>query len=484
MPNLLQNLNTRLKETASDVWNLSNETYQKDTPQWEKVATLPLRLGIEQIKGLKESLERSMYTGETSPEDALLLAMMGLEGSVPGGPVAEAGATSLGMIKGRNSLKGLVRSRMIEERKAWGPKVEEGVEGILDTVLRGTWWHGRHNYPVGARTETLRGVRTKELNLGEPLGVSLSAKPEQAKRFAGLSERERAAAEKLRLLYLDLEKRITSWPPTGEGTSIKTKLGQPKSINLRIEPRLSRVLPLLGGPPAEKILPAWKGPGTEGAQKILREAYLEALGKVEPENAMKAMASRTIMGQEVFAPLSPKSLVDRATGFEEGRKVFNQRLSDSLKARGYKGVLYSPERYGEYELKMFDPADVALVDWRRLGKLPERYKEPFDLFQSRFRAWEKAGPVGHEEASLARIWEGISEEEIRGVLERVAATEGRVTARKALEETGMTAQELIEEIKKLKGLNEGTAEKSFIQLKKFGLSNEDIFETLKGQGSE
>ena len=50
------------------------------------------------------------------------------------------------------------------------------------------------------------------------------------------------------------------------------------------------------------------------------------------------------------------------------RSKFNKAITEELQARGYKGILYSPHRYGEYELRMFNPKDVLLTDLRRKGE--------------------------------------------------------------------------------------------------------------------
>lgn len=597
MPNLLEKLNVRLKEEAKSFeqfWETPWEEIVSGLPTWAKATLVPGELARQAIKGIVEPLKRSMYTGEVPPEDALNLAMLGLGGSVPGGPVTEAGTTSLGMIKGRNSLKGLIRQRMIEERKTWGPKVKATVPDrnvaiakvlerpdfrdlgltsrhfdadfsvthsginqiyenldltnplvrslsndrwgmaeatgraitayarianlsltpipeIIDAVLRGTWWHGRHNYPGGQKAETLAGARQKELHLGEPAGISLSVKPEQAKRFAGLSERERAAKRK----FEELRERMSY--AYGRATErYEANPGDPAAWAeierhearvlpaLVIEPRISRVLPLLGGPPAEKILPAWKGPGTEGAQKILREAYLEALEKVEPGRAREAL--RSIVEPQYLASDIPEALAKKTIGYGEGQiGAFNQAISDALKRRGYKGVLYSPERYKEYELKMLDAADVGLVDWRRLEKLPERYQRVFEYDMkgtepwspSRFKAWEKAGPTGHKAASLARIWEDISEEEIRGVLERVVREGGPHFPSPDLSELDLEIPGGWSKAKeeffgatdlKMKALEDKlgveTFQKLYTKWKSMGISNEDIVDILGGHGAK
>jgi len=97
------------KESLTDIWNLSEEAF-KDRPLWEKVVTLPLRFGLESAKATVGALERSMYTGEIAPEDALMLAGVGIGGGASGG--LPAGAVGAGMSR-KFILKEASKQRMI-----------------------------------------------------------------------------------------------------------------------------------------------------------------------------------------------------------------------------------------------------------------------------------------------------------------------------------------------------------------------------------
>jgi hypothetical protein len=48
------------------------------------------------------------------------------------------------------------------------------------------------------------------------------------------------------------------------------------------------------------------------------------------------------------------------------KQEFNTHLSDYLRSKGYRGILYSPQRYGEYEMRMLDPRDVVQQDIRNV----------------------------------------------------------------------------------------------------------------------
>jgi hypothetical protein len=50
----------------------------------------------------------------------------------------------------------------------------------------------------------------------------------------------------------------------------------------------------------------------------------------------------------------------------ELRKRFNTHLTQYLQSKGKRGVLYLPQRYNEYEMRMFDPRDVVMLDFRNL----------------------------------------------------------------------------------------------------------------------
>ena len=68
----------------------------------------------------------------------------------------------------------------------------------------------------------------------------------------------------------------------------------------------------------------------------------------------------------------------------KNRQDFNTHLTDYLKSKGYRGVLYSPQRYNEYELRMLDARDVVQQDIRSVDDPAVRrlYTGPEDRFNS------------------------------------------------------------------------------------------------------
>ena len=140
----------------------------------------------------------------------------------------------------------------------------------------------------------------------------------------------------------------------------------------------ARVFPKFGGPPSEKILPAWKAPETEWAQDVLKDAYIEAAAKVI--KSKKGGVSNVIKDYDKYiddasAFFGGEDLSHRKGNIEKSIRQFldnnsnefNKELSQVLQKKGYKALLYSPGRYNEYELRMLNPDDVIMLDMRTQG---------------------------------------------------------------------------------------------------------------------
>jgi hypothetical protein len=70
----------------------------------------------------------------------------------------------------------------------------------------------------------------------------------------------------------------------------------------------------------------------------------------------------------------PRTLKELETALPAGapeRRAFNETMRQELLSRGKKGILYSPQRYDEYEILMFNPEDATLLDWRQVETQPE-----------------------------------------------------------------------------------------------------------------
>ena len=52
------------------------------------------------------------------------------------------------------------------------------------------------------------------------------------------------------------------------------------------------------------------------------------------------------------------------------RKRFNRDISSFMLDKGKKGIIYQPQRYNEWEVRMFDPENVSMLDLIRPEKRP------------------------------------------------------------------------------------------------------------------
>ena len=158
---------------------------------------------------------------------------------------------------------------------------------------------------VQSRRPDLRGARGKTLNIGEPTGVSLSYNPVIGHKFSNRPENE-----------------------------------------------LARIMPLYGGPPEDVIVNAW----TKSGGKVMKEAYLDASKSIKGKYSDKYDLEKITSNEEWKEFLGNKNL----------ETEFNQLLTKSLQKKGWKGIHYSPHRFDEFELKLFDPGDALVVDRRKM----------------------------------------------------------------------------------------------------------------------
>lgn len=73
---------------------------------------------------------------------------------------------------------------------------------------------------------------------------------------------------------------------------------------------------------------------------------------------------RTVIDNTITNPGSVAESLNLKQIASEQSTLFNRYLTERLQEKGYSGILYSPERYREYELKMFNPDDVTMLDMR------------------------------------------------------------------------------------------------------------------------
>ena len=320
-----------------------------------------------------------------------------------------------------------IREVMAKEFRSRGAKrdwmlepeiTHEGkVKSLLDYVTRGPWFHGRRTYPKAG--ETFGRSRISGTNLGEPTGLSLTGTESIAAKFAKEIPVRRKAAMKLHdKLSKLLERRSErfdvsktgqkAWDEYAQGITASKRasnygeLQRLQGISTRklsdirkkahalmpetkrieaIERSLdklglnedifARVVPRFGAAPTDVILPAWKGPGTEYAQEILKDAYSDA-ARVIIRRKYKPGQLQAYLETDAPQVNPGRSLADvtlRNT-LDTERTAMNEMIVENLQKKGYKGLLYSPRRFDEFELKMMNPQDVMMLDLRKAGEDP------------------------------------------------------------------------------------------------------------------
>jgi hypothetical protein len=293
--------------------------------------------GVPATRRYLESVESGR---PLAPVAAGAEAVLNMPTSLGAGSAAKLTAKALGTVGIEDAVKYLgvigipakgavkkLREVMAIENRARGA-AEAG--DTVGKILRGTFWHGRPRYPkveeLGERlvtstprkdTTTLyeglpsyRDIRGKKGNLGEPEGISLSYDPAVAAHFSDSA------------------------------------------------PNIGRVFPRYGGKPEDKILKAW----TPEAGEILNASYEDAVHEVFTKS--KGLASDVQEAIVSYGELPGKAFRNVLQGDQVKYREFNKALTASLQNKGYKGILYSPGRYDEQELRMFNPEDVLHLDER------------------------------------------------------------------------------------------------------------------------
>ena len=89
--------------------------------------------------------------------------------------------------------------------------------------------------------------------------------------------------------------------------------------------------------------------------------------------------------------------------YGQNRTTFNTHLTDYMRSKGYRGVLYSPQRYGEYELRMLDPRDVVQQDIRQVDDpaLERMYGEKSKLKYP----YDHLGKESNKKSKVIQEWE-------------------------------------------------------------------------------
>jgi len=352
------------QETSEEIEEFKARVDELIITQFDRYIGEPVkaagRLGRE-VSVLNILDPRKTVIDETSESFGPLFRSAKGEGVRAGDPLeAIAEATGFGAFGGTRSvsavgqIKGLppkaakaVRKAMQQELKARGPAMTAGREAeVASDMIRSTYFHGRKTYVTPKQYDTgsklavnepwtgkfeqysgksqsrpdFRHARGKELEFGEPLGISLSTKPGKASAFAHSSQ-------------------------------------------------VARVMPLFGGPPEHQTVMAW----TPSGGKVIKDVYEAVLRKsIQTNPELKSMFTAGI-SKGLFKGSSFYGTTKSALKLKVGQKEFNQALADEYLARGFKAIQYSPHRFDEFELKMFDPKDVLMVDkrtWQGTGTEP------------------------------------------------------------------------------------------------------------------
>lgn len=236
---------------------------------------------------------------------------------------------------------------------------------VMESRQYGEWTARRPDY---------RDSNPDAPHWGEPVGVSLSSSPTVASNFA-----KKSLNEDLMKLSDDELKDAYKKSQDLEGLSFQEK-SYKKDIAQVYKRRfeemtITRVLPLFGGVPQKNVVKAW----TPEGQVVLKEAYEKAMRemvgelhgmdprlKVKSQKKMEELHLHTKQDEVAgIAYHHMRDMIEKAYPWGQGKERFNFKLTGNLQEKGFKGIMYSPNRYSEYELKMFDPRDVLALDQRK-----------------------------------------------------------------------------------------------------------------------
>jgi hypothetical protein len=226
----------------------------------------------------------------------------------------------------------------------------EKVPDPIDQILRGSWYHGMSSQ---ARDKTLG------FSLDRTIGGKAGETP----------------------LMLATER---GFPQSLHDTqSISNKLGEPAGVSISMLPTkakqfsadeyIHRVLPQSGGSPMERTVNLMTSEG----RKALNDAYDVVANKVlfVKEPVLGSEFSRADIIKDIIRrdnmyvpPTNVEKLIQEGFTSMPSTGPFNQQLSSQLQSSGYRGILYNPKRWDEYEMLMFDPKYVLPLDYRKVGE--------------------------------------------------------------------------------------------------------------------
>lgn len=369
----------------------------------EATFSFPFRFAGNVIKGAYESADalgqKAINASQGKPvqvtsEDTahLFNTLVG-----PGLLAGPSGPATLGVIRQPDGVAKHIRKLMQAEIQARG----KGAEGdIFGQILRQNMYRGQKTIPV----------------------------PDYHKAKAGKVQfiQENPAGGYFELGDVPTMERARSATRNIGETGWRSGPGAPgRGVSMTVDPRIantfskrgekiSRVMPLFGGPPEEVILNSVN----PAHQEILRDAYAAAVRSMGESGELKR--SYNMHGE---APFRYSDLKDNLI-MGGKQDEFNKLLTENLMDRGYKGVLHSPHRYGtERELQMFRGEDVLHIDefdyqspdvqrlWAHKAE-PGKFNELLSAGHTEKRTANPAMQGLHRERQ--RLWDEVTEGALPG----------------------------------------------------------------------
>ncbi len=256
-----------------------------------------------------------------------------------------------------------------------GTQYTESVSDPIDQILRGSWYHGMSK----VARETLLG--------------------ETPEWHPGLLEALQVA-------------NVKGFPISHhDAFSMSNRLGEPSGVSLSMLPTktrefsadefIHRVLPLYKGSPTERIVNLM----TPEGRKALNDAYDVVMNK---QIDVSHIANIISPGHGFYPSL--ENIDPFLSVLPSGREIgpFNQALSQQLQSSGYRGLLYNPRRWNEYEMLMLDPKYVLPLDYRNMIE----YAHPAVSRYLKTRGSFSGGPLSLEaviETATPGIQKGVSQ---------------------------------------------------------------------------
>lgn len=171
-----------------------------------------------------------------------------------------------------------------------------------------------------------------------------------------------------------------------DSASISNKLGEPAGVSISMLPTkakdfsadeyIHRVLPQYGGPPTQRVVNLMSPEG----RTALNDAYDVVLNKYLSQDFGYGPSNLRALGEHIDYNMynmtnkeAPIQSLMQDWAPKMSTTQFNPVLSNQLQSQGYRGILYNPQRWNEYEMLMLDPKYVLPLDYRKYNEyIPQR----------------------------------------------------------------------------------------------------------------